>query len=150
PARHLTLNCSGEGDWRLINTVTTFYVTGETGSGKSTFINAIRGLREDDEGAAPTETTMKPEMYQHPRLPNVQICDLQGIEGTFEAKSCLKKVHFHNYDFFIIITASRFKENDLMLIDMDILSEMRKGRTEEEVLRKIKKDCLHNLKVVRM
>ncbi|XP_028825931.1 T-cell-specific guanine nucleotide triphosphate-binding protein 1-like [Denticeps clupeoides] len=143
-------------------------VTGETGSGKSTFINAIRGLSDDDEGAAPTgvtETTMKPEMYQHPRLPNVKIWDLPGIGGTFDAKNYLKKVNFHTYDFFIIITASRFKENDLKLakeimrkkksfymvrskIDMDIHSEKRKGRTEEEVLRKIKEDSQHNLKVV--
>uniref|UniRef100_A0A7M4FXY5 Interferon-inducible GTPase 5-like n=1 Tax=Crocodylus porosus TaxID=8502 RepID=A0A7M4FXY5_CROPO len=58
--------------------------TGEAGSGKSTFVNAIWGLGDEDAGAAETgvvETTMDPEPYSHPTLPNVTIWDLPGI-GT--------------------------------------------------------------------
>ncbi|RXM91070.1 Interferon-inducible GTPase 5 [Acipenser ruthenus] len=49
-------------------------ITGESGAGKSTFVNAFRGLKDEDEGAAPTgvvETTAKPTEYPHPKFPNI-------------------------------------------------------------------------------
>ena len=55
-------------------------VTGSSGTGKSTFVNAFRGIDNKDERAAPTgvvETTMKPEPYPHPRHPNVTLWDLK-------------------------------------------------------------------------
>ncbi|WAR22804.1 IIGP5-like protein [Mya arenaria] len=48
---------------------------GESGTGKSSFINSIRGLMADDPGAAEVsavETTMKPKAYDHPDNPNLQ------------------------------------------------------------------------------
>ncbi|XP_078268203.1 interferon-inducible GTPase 5-like [Rhinoraja longicauda] len=94
-------------------------VTGETGAGKSTFINTMRGLCSTDEGAAEvglTETTMEPTGYPHPNLPNVRYWDLPGIGSTrFTASSYLKKMQFKKYDFFIIVAAGRFKENDAKL-----------------------------------
>ncbi len=59
-------------------------MTGESGSGKSTFVNAFRGLGDEEEGSAPTgpvETTMKPEAYLHPKYKTVKVWDLPGI-GT--------------------------------------------------------------------
>ncbi|XP_049917942.1 interferon-inducible GTPase 5-like [Epinephelus moara] len=95
-------------------------VTGETGSGKSTFVNAFRGiLDEEDEGAAPTgceETTLEVSPYPHPNYPSVKLWDLPGI-GTpkFPADKYLKLVEFERFDFFIIISADRFRENDVKL-----------------------------------
>ncbi|KAL2078335.1 hypothetical protein ACEWY4_026020 [Coilia grayii] len=55
-------------------------------------------------------------MYPHPVMPNVKIFDLPGIGSShFKAKTYLKDVKFKNYDFFIIVSASRFKENDITL-----------------------------------
>ncbi|KAF7652553.1 hypothetical protein LDENG_00095300 [Lucifuga dentata] len=87
-------------------------VTGESGVGKSTFINVLRGLEDGDKGAAKTgvtETTMKPVRYCHPAFPSVYFWDLPGI-GTprFKAKKYLKEVQFSTYDFFIIIGSNRF------------------------------------------
>uniref|UniRef100_A0A8C4XEJ8 Immunity related GTPase cinema n=1 Tax=Erpetoichthys calabaricus TaxID=27687 RepID=A0A8C4XEJ8_ERPCA len=81
-------------------------VTGESGSGKSTFVNSIRGLK----------TTTEPTMYSYPKYPNVRLWDLPGI-GTMNSKAdeYLEQVHFAQYDFFIIIASDRFKQNHLML-----------------------------------
>uniref|UniRef100_H3AAJ2 IRG-type G domain-containing protein n=1 Tax=Latimeria chalumnae TaxID=7897 RepID=H3AAJ2_LATCH len=94
-------------------------VTGESGSGKSTFVNAIRGLDDEDKRAARTgvtETTMKAIMYPHPNLPSVQLWDLPGT-GTpnFQPEQYLKQVNLEKYDFFIIIASERFMENHARL-----------------------------------
>ncbi|XP_065116960.1 interferon-inducible GTPase 5 [Paramisgurnus dabryanus] len=143
-------------------------VTGSTGAGKSSFINAIRGLKYDDKNAAPTgvtETTMLPTMYEHPTMPNVKFWDLPGTGSPkFKAKKYLKDVKLETYDFFIIISSERFKENDIMLakaikerkkifyflrskIDNDIAAEsQRKDFDEQNLLSLIRQDCQRNLR----
>ncbi|KAJ3583498.1 hypothetical protein NHX12_017172 [Muraenolepis orangiensis] len=139
-------------------------VTGESGSGKSSFVNAFRGIDQEDETAAPTgvvETTMEPEAYPHPQYPNVTLWDLPGI-GTpnFTAHQYLKKVEFEKFDFFIIISAGRFKENDAKLaqeimkmgksfyfvrakIDNDLNAEKTKREyNQENTLQKMREDCI--------
>ncbi|XP_062394966.1 interferon-inducible GTPase 5-like [Sardina pilchardus] len=145
-------------------------VTGNTGAGKSSFVNAIRGLSNDDEGAAETgvtETTQTPTPFPHPTMPNVTIWDLPGIGSPkFKAKTYLSDVHFERYDFFIILTSERFKENDINLakaikkkkrlfyfirskIDNDINAEKnRRNFNKEIMLSKIREDCKKNLKSV--
>ncbi|CAJ1074098.1 interferon-inducible GTPase 5-like [Xyrichtys novacula] len=142
-------------------------VTGESGSGKSTFVNAIRGVHVDDKGAAPTgcvETTMEATPYLHPNYPNVTVWDLPGI-GTmkFPADKYLEKVDFEKFDFFIIISADRFTEYDVMLvkeiqrmkkkfyfvrskIDDNIRNEKRKKAFDKEkTLTKIRDKCIKGL-----
>ncbi|KAL2078375.1 hypothetical protein ACEWY4_026060 [Coilia grayii] len=130
-------------------------VTGVTGAGKSSFVNALRRVQDGEEGAAPTgveETTMEPTMYRHPTMPNVNIWDLPGI-GTknFRAREYIKMVNFNTYDFFLILTSTRLHENDIMLakeieknkkkfyfirtkVDQDVDAEKRKGKTGEQTL----------------
>ncbi|XP_055453195.1 T-cell-specific guanine nucleotide triphosphate-binding protein 2-like [Psammomys obesus] len=145
-------------------------VTGETGTGKSTFINALRGVGQEEEAAARTgvtETTLKRTPYPHPKLPNVTIWDLPGIGSTtFQPEDYLKRMKFGEYDFFIIISATRFKENDAQLakaiakmkinfyfirtkIDIDLYSEKLskpKSFNKNAILRKIREDCSRNLR----
>ncbi|XP_074548746.1 interferon-inducible GTPase 5-like [Halichoeres trimaculatus] len=144
-------------------------ITGETGSGKSTFVNAIRGVDNWDERAAPTgvkETTMAVTPYLHPNFPNVTFSDLPGV-GTmaFPAARYLKLVGFEKFDFFIIISADRFTENDVKLakdiqrmkkkfyfirskIDQDINNESRcqRGFSEERTLTQIRINCVQGLR----
>jgi len=96
-------------------------VTGESGSGKSTFVNAFRGLGDEDEGSAETG-------------PNVKVWDLPGI-GTpnFKADEYLELVQFERYDFFIIIASDRFRECHTQLAK----EIMRMGKTFYFVCSKI-------------
>nr|XP_055075132.1 interferon-inducible GTPase 5-like [Misgurnus anguillicaudatus] len=138
------------------------------GSGKSTFVNAIRGLGDEGEGSAKTgvvETTMKTEIYQHPKYENVKVWDLPGI-GTpnFKADEYLKDVQFERYDFFIIIASDRFRECHTKLateimkmgkkfyfvrskIDSNIDAEKRKKSFDQgKTLNTIRKDCVKGIK----
>ncbi|KAG2463767.1 IIGP5 GTPase, partial [Polypterus senegalus] len=103
----------------LDNEKVSIAVTGESGVGKSAFINAMRGLGPNDEGAAEegiTEQTSEPTPYQHPTLHSVCLLDLPGIGTTrFSARQYLDKVNFNTYDLFVLITGERFKENDVKL-----------------------------------
>ncbi|XP_043936500.1 interferon-inducible GTPase 5-like isoform X1 [Protopterus annectens] len=144
-------------------------VTGESGAGKSTFINALRGLSDEDKDAAPTgvtETTMVPIVYPHPKLPNVQLWDLPGI-GTpsFQPNQYLEQVTFNQYDFFIIVASERFRENPARLataikamnkkfyfvrskVDLDVDASMRRRKamfSEESVLNEIRRNCIQCL-----
>ncbi|XP_077069019.1 interferon-inducible GTPase 5-like [Siphateles boraxobius] len=145
-------------------------VTGETGAGKSAFINAFRGLGDDDDNSAPTgitETTAQMTMYTHPTKSNIRLWDLPGIGmPKFKANKFLKEVKFETYDLFIIISSERFKENDVFLakeiqkkkksfyfvrtkIDNDIRSEAQKRNfNEQQVLCTIRENCNRNLKEV--
>ncbi|XP_053191177.1 interferon-inducible GTPase 5-like [Scomber japonicus] len=143
-------------------------ITGESGSGKSTFVNAFRGITNSDEGAAPTgvvETTSEVTPYPHPNYPNVTLWDLPGIGTTrFPADKYLKLVEFEKFDFFIIISETRFRENDVKLaqeiqkmgkkfyfvrskIDNDVRSEKRSQRefNEETTLAQIRENCIKGL-----
>ncbi|CAI5695144.1 unnamed protein product [Oreochromis niloticus] len=151
------------------NTQLNIAITGESGSGKSTFVNALRELSDGDEGAAPTgvtETTSEVTPYPHPNYPNVTFWDLPGIGTTkFPPDKYLELVGFEKFDFFIIVSADRFRENDVKLsqeiqrmekkfyfvrskIDNDLRAERRKRNfSEEETLRKMREDCIQGLGV---
>ncbi|XP_051019263.1 interferon-inducible GTPase 1-like [Acomys russatus] len=94
-------------------------VTGESGAGKSSFINALRGVKHGEEGAAETgvtETTMEITPYKHPKIKTLTLWDLPGI-GTmkFPPKDYLEKVEFKKYDFFVIVSATRFTKHEVDL-----------------------------------
>jgi len=94
-------------------------IIGNSGAGKSTFINSLRGIKKRDKGAAKTgsnETTMEPKEFPHPNNEKITIWDLPGV-GTpnFPKDEYLEKIGFNTYDCFVVISAARFTENDLFL-----------------------------------
>lgn len=144
-------------------------ITGGTGSGKSTFVNAIRGLGDEDPNSAGTgvvEMAVEPTPYPHPKYPNVIIWDLPGIGApTFQVDKYFQRVLVDRYDFFIIITSESFAANHARLalgllqqgkgfylirskVDVDMAaSRSRRPRTfsEECVLSQIRDDCWQRL-----
>ncbi|MEQ2238587.1 hypothetical protein ILYODFUR_034727, partial [Ilyodon furcidens] len=103
-------------------------ITGESGSGKTSFVNVFRGIENSDQRAAPVgikETTKKVNSYPHPNYPNVTLWDLPGI-GTVKRKrdTYEKETGFEKFDFFIIISDTHRRANDVQLAKM--IQEKRK------------------------
>ncbi|CAM4795867.1 unnamed protein product [Rotaria magnacalcarata] len=134
-------------------------ITGESGSAK-------------DEGAAKVgvvETTRIILSYSHPSYPNLVFYDLPGV-GTLEFKQStyLSQVNLDRYDFFLIISRTRFTENDLWLasevkkigkrfffirtnIDQDLYNEKidhPKTYNETLILNRIRENCLTHIRAV--
>nr|XP_056701954.1 interferon-inducible GTPase 5-like [Euleptes europaea] len=153
----------------LKNTKLDIAITGVSGAGKSSLVNALRNMSDYEEGAAQTgvmQTTMDIHGYPHPSFPNVTLWDLPGI-GTpeFKPKDYLKKINFSQYDFFIIVASERFSENDVLLAQeikkmqkkyyyvrskMDLCMDSEKRRpnfSEDKTLEKIKDYCCKNLRM---
>lgn len=94
-------------------------VTGESGNGMSTFINALREIGHEEEASAPTgvvTTTETRAAYSSPLFPNAVLWDLPG---TGVATDTLQEYHaemqFSQYDLFIIIASQQFSMNHVML-----------------------------------
>ena len=91
-------------------------VIGLSGTGKSSLINAFLDLNADDEGAAEVgsnETTVEIQSYKHPNNHRLVFTDLPGV-GTprFPKESYLRRVEVDKYDFFLLVTVKRFREDD--------------------------------------
>nr|XP_024655591.1 T-cell-specific guanine nucleotide triphosphate-binding protein 1-like [Maylandia zebra] len=114
-------------------------ITGESKSGNSAFVSALRGIKsigDEDEGAAPTgvvETTSEVTEYLHPNYPNVTLWDLPGIGTT---KFLAKEIQKMKKKFYFVRTK----------IDNNIRDEKRKRDFNEEgTLTKIREDCVQGL-----
>lgn len=109
-------------------------VIGNSKAGKSCFINGMRDLKDDDEGAADvghTETTHDIKPYPYPKHSNIVFWDLPGI-GTPSFKrdeyvgiinrQLLEKGYVVNglesiasFDFYLLLSKDTFTENDAWL-----------------------------------
>lgn len=151
------------------NTKVKVAVVGNSGTGKSTFINAALGL--DDEYAADVgivETTMGIKEYTG-KIKNVVFFDLPGVGSPkFPRETYAETVDLERFDFIILIACYRFTENDIWLsktmkekgikfcfvrthLEEDIDND-KNSRPEthdrQKVIDVIRKDCTENLKDV--
>ena len=141
-------------------------VTGKSGVGKSSFINAIRNLKPDDAGFATTScsgnTTEKATVYMYPGNPKITLHDLPGF-GTIKlpTNEYEKAMKLYKYDY-ILIFVGNIEENDLEIaqklkemekpfcfvrskIDLDIQNAKTDGESEKDAVEKIISKSLGNL-----
>ncbi|CAO2643206.1 Immunity-related GTPase family M protein 1 [Lemmus lemmus] len=94
-------------------------ITGDSGNGMSSFINALREIGHEDENSAPTgvvRTTQKPALYSSPKFPNVELWDLPGTGVTSQSmENYLEEMDFNKYDLIIIIASEQFSSNHVKL-----------------------------------
>lgn len=139
-------------------------IIGRSGTGKSSLINAIVG--EEVSAVGETETTMEiSEPIEHNGL---IFYDLPGCSTiNFPLETYVEKMGISKFDCVIIVTADRFYEDDLNLIDQifekkipiftvrtkidfSIDRALRRGISEKETCDEINKNLTDNLKGYRI
>uniref|UniRef100_A0A8D0BDY3 IRG-type G domain-containing protein n=1 Tax=Salvator merianae TaxID=96440 RepID=A0A8D0BDY3_SALMN len=84
-------------------------VIGEAGSGKSSLVNALRGVDSGDPDAAPTgaiEVTQRAKAYVLPAVPNLYLWDLPGLGLTEED---VRRLDLSRYDSFLLVASERYR-----------------------------------------
>ncbi|KAJ3334559.1 hypothetical protein HDU93_007755 [Gonapodya sp. JEL0774] len=91
-------------------------VCGISGSGKSSLVNALRGLRNIDPDAAPTNVTESTRTRMSYVKGNCRIDDIPGY-GTVnvDLNTYVKKYCLYAYDMVLCVSHSRFLESDMRL-----------------------------------
>lgn len=102
-----------------IEGVVNIAVTGQSGVGKSSLINAIRRSKPGSHGWAPvgvTETTMEPTMYVFPTEQRIRLWDLPGA-GTvdFPLATYMDMMGLRYFDYVLLVTSGRFTSTELSL-----------------------------------
>lgn len=88
-------------------------ITGQTGSGKSSYVNAVRGIRDDDERAAKVDEkqVLTPmTKYQHPTLKTLDIWDCPGA-GTAHhpLETYFMDKYLYMFDGLVIVYENRYR-----------------------------------------
>ncbi|XP_077192902.1 interferon-inducible GTPase 5-like [Paroedura picta] len=135
-------------------------VIGEAGCGKSSLVNALRGLAAGESGAAPTGvtgTTRKAAVYPLPLVPCLYLWDLPGV-GVKEED--VRHLALSRYDFFLLVASERYKHAHSCLaraiaaagketffvrskIDVDMETQ---PIPEEELQQQVRERCVEALK----
>lgn len=131
---------------------------GHSASGKSTFINTFRGMKEDQDGFADVgfgDETEEITEYKHPLNKNIIFYDCPGLSLKITKRKFLEMVNFSEYSYIFIFLSSVPSENDDWLIkniqekdipfclvrskiDQDVDSNKGKQIGEKGVLQKIR------------
>ena len=99
-----------------------FALVGSIGCGKSTFVNAVRGIDDGDKDAAPVSLVEKKQErkeYSFPSHPHLSFCDLPGYNATRypDSKTFWKELEPEKFDAFLIFVSSRVLQIDLEIIE---------------------------------
>nr|XP_033819422.1 interferon-inducible GTPase 5-like [Geotrypetes seraphini]XP_033819423.1 interferon-inducible GTPase 5-like [Geotrypetes seraphini] len=103
-----------------INILLDIAVIGETGSGKSSFVNALRnvtafGGEEAETGV--TATTKIAAAFPYLGAPNIHVWDLPGFGAPdLPMEQYLENMQLDRYDFFIVIASERYKHAHSVLV----------------------------------
>ena len=105
--------------WR--ETTVRIAIVGQSGAGKSSFINTIRCVEKKDRLFAKVgvvETTKDPRPYPFPDNSLITLWDLPGAgTSNFKAVEYAEEMKFSTFDAFVILSSERFTEIDKMIAD---------------------------------
>lgn len=94
-------------------------VTGDSGNGMSSFVNALRGIGHEDAASAPTgvvRTTLTPARYTSPSFPEVFLWDLPGMGASDQSlEHYLRELQHSQYDLFLLIASEQFSLHHVRL-----------------------------------
>eukprot|EP00061_Rhincodon_typus_P005461 g24997.t1 len=92
-------------------------VTGESVRGRSSLINALRNVPDNETGACPAGGSVtEPTNYKFPSTNALQVWDLPAIGSPdFSTAGYLEHVVFDRFDAFLILGSDRFTEKELLL-----------------------------------
>ena len=141
-------------------------VTGGSGSGKSSLINRIRGLRYGAPGWATegvVETTQAPQVYTIPGIKEAVLWDMPGV-GTpkHPHATYFRKQRLVVYDVVVLVSDTRFTEFDMQVItkmeefgvpyilvrtkvDCAVAQNAKRGKDRAATLAEIKADVVKNI-----
>nr|XP_015805622.2 immunity-related GTPase family, q2 [Nothobranchius furzeri] len=93
-------------------------VVGDRGAEKASFINSLRGLGPDDDGAAPSSPPAPPEEiagYPNPKHPDFRIWDLPAFPTTFhfEPEEYMNRFKFLRYNAVFMTFTQTFQPNSV-------------------------------------
>lgn len=95
------------------------FVTGDSGNGMSSFINALRIIGHEEDASAPTgvvRTTQTRAEYSSSHFPNVVLWDLPGLGATAQTiENYVEEMKFSMCDLFIIVASEQFSSNHVKL-----------------------------------
>ncbi|XP_021497038.1 immunity-related GTPase family M protein 1-like isoform X2 [Meriones unguiculatus] len=103
----------------LSQTPVNISVTGDSGNGISSFINALRLIGHEEGDSAPTgvvRTTQTRAEYSSSHFPKVVLWDLPGLGATAQTvENYVKEMKFRVCDLFIIVASEQFSSNHVKL-----------------------------------
>mmetsp|Transcript_94930 Transcript_94930/g.306460 ORF Transcript_94930/g.306460 Transcript_94930/m.306460 type:complete len:433 (-) Transcript_94930:447-1745(-) len=95
-------------------------VVGNSGVGKSLFINTVRGVKRGEETWAPVgvnETTTDPRMYQYPGEPRTRLWDVAGAGSPkCPRDNYIRAIGLRYFDVVLVLSATRFTETEIKLL----------------------------------
>ena len=97
-----------------------FAVVGRSASGKSTFINKLRDVKEDEEGFAGVgfgNQAQKITEYKHPVNENIIFCDVPGLSMKFNKHKFRKMINLASYNYIFLFFESVLTEDDEWLME---------------------------------
>ena len=92
-----------------------FAIAGKSSTGKSTFINIFRGIKEGQNGFADVgfgDEAEKISEYEHPANKNIIFCDLPGLSLKFTKVKFLEMVNLSEFSYIFIFLESVLTEDD--------------------------------------
>mmetsp|Transcript_103252 Transcript_103252/g.291984 ORF Transcript_103252/g.291984 Transcript_103252/m.291984 type:complete len:444 (+) Transcript_103252:116-1447(+) len=95
-------------------------VVGNSGVGKSLFINTVRGVKRGDATWAPVgvnETTVDPKMYQYPGEARTRLWDVAGAGSPkCPRDNYIQTIGLRYFDVVLVLSATRFTETEIKLL----------------------------------